>query len=288
MTFGEYMSEVLKYERMTLGEAENRFLRMIMGESKSAYAIYSILKEQGRGIAYKNVYTKIKRLEELKLVEKVPGSFARRAINYRLTTQGLFYLLSLFVSYRFGVYWADLWKYYADNIILKTLVLPYFEIGTLKNARFNLSSSVLSYLRNCYLTTLDGCNYIKQFLPRHKGSGAGIIITHYDDLVDIDKSDDDIGPDYTVKSATNSLKKELEWEAKEMAFSLITKHASDFGVFLALLKRSSEEIERVGKAGVEPKELGRDKRFTKLLREVKKDFDRGFEVANAAAELGTQ
>lgn len=282
MTFEEYMSEVLKYERMTLGETEKNFLRLIMGEPKSAYAIYSILKKRGPGIAYKNVHRRIKRLEELKLIEKDPRKFARREIKYKLTTQGLFYLLSLFISYRFGVYWVDLWNYYTDNIILRTLVLPYFEIETLRNARLNLSGSVLAYLRNCYLITLDGCDYVRQFLPR-KGSTGEIITTHRDQLVDIDKPAEEIDPDYTVKSAINSLKKELEWEAKELAFSLITKSTSDFSVFLATFKKSEQEIERVGKAGVEPNELGKDKRFMKTLYQVQKDFDRGFKAADAVA-----
>jgi hypothetical protein len=77
------------------------------------------------------------------------------------------------------------------------------------------------------------------------------------------------------------LKKELEWEAKEMAFSLVTKPVSSFGVFLAITGKG--DIERVGKAGVEPEELGRDKRFMQLLNQVQKNFDWGFKAANAVA-----
>ena len=66
-----------------------------------------------------------------------------------------------------------------------------------------------------------------------------------------------------------------------MAFSLVTKPLSSFGVFLAITGKI--DIERVGKAGVEPKELGKDKQFMKLLYQVQKDFDRGFRAANAVA-----
>jgi DNA-binding MarR family transcriptional regulator len=285
MTFEEYMSEVLRYERMSLGEAENKFLFIIMGEPKSAYTVYSILKEQGRGIAYKNVYTKIKRLEELKLIKRVPGRLARRAINYGLTTQGLFFLLSQFASYKLRIDWERILDYYTDNIILRTLVMPYFEIATLRSPEFNLYHSMLTYIRNCYLITLDGCDYIRQFVHRRHGQ---IIQIFGDQLVDIDEPADNIGPDYTVKSAINSLKKELEWEAKEMAFTLITKPTSSFSISLARFGTTARfgKDERAGKGGVEPKQLGKDKRFMKLLCEVQKDFDRGFKAADAAAKQG--
>jgi DNA-binding PadR family transcriptional regulator len=249
MSFEEYMSEVLQYKRISLSDADNRSLKSIMGEPKSAYRVFSFLKDQGYPIAYKNVHSRIKRLENDMLIEKNHGKFKRRAIKYQLTTQGLFYLLSQFIEYKFGIYWSELWQYYSDNIIIKTLVLPYFEIETLMRAGFNLSSSLLSYLRQCYQITLDGRDYIKQ----------------------IDQDD------YTVKSAIKSLKRELELEAKEMAFSLMTRPKSTFGVSLAIFNRM--EIKRTGKTGVESRQLGRDKRFMKLLREVKKDFDQKFNEA---------
>jgi hypothetical protein len=288
MTFEEYMSEVLKYERIMLSDTENRFLLEIMGEPKSAYTIFTILKDKNRPIAYKNVHTRIKRLEYLKLIQKSPGKFARRAIKYKLTTQGLFYLLSQYVAYKLGIFWKDLWKYYADDIIVRTLILPYFEIDTLKNAQYNLSSSVLSYLRNCYLVTLDGCEYIKKFMIKYRGPTDTVVEVHLDNLVDINEP---VGPRdpnepeaYTIKSATSSLKKELEWEAKEMAFSLVTKSVSSFGAFLAITGKI--DIERVGKAGVEPGQLGKDKHFMKLLCEVKRDFNRGLKAAQAAEQQG--
>ena len=286
MTFEEYMSKVLKFERVSLGDTETRFLRHIMGEPKSAYTIFSILKDKGRPIAYKNVHTRIKRLEKLKLIQKSPGKFARGAIKYKLTTQGLFHLLSQFIAYKLGVSWSDLWEYYADDIIVRTLILPYFEINTMKKAQHNLSSSVLSYLRNCYLVTLDGCEYIKKFMKKYSGPTDTIVEVHLDNLADITepvRPRDPIEPEsYTIKSATNSLKKELEWEAKEMAFSLVTKTASSFGIFLAITGKI--DIERVGKAGVEPWRLGKDRRFMKLLHEVQKEFTLGFKAAEVAQQ----
>jgi DNA-binding MarR family transcriptional regulator len=286
MSFEEYMSEVLKYNKVILGDTENRFLRYIMGNPKASYTIYSILKEKGRPMAYKNVHTRIKRLEDLKLIDKAPGKFARGAIRYKLTTQGLFYLVSQFIENKFSIFWDELWEYYPDNIVLRTLVLPYFEIETLRNAKFNLSSSMLTYLRNCYQITLDGCDYIRQFIV---GGGKEVYSggeVGYNNIQEIYISDlpglsEKAAPDYTIKSAINNLKKELEWEAKEMAFSLITKPESSFGVFLARFNKV--DIERTGKAGIEPGQLGKDKLFVKLLRQVKKDFDLRFETADKIA-----
>jgi hypothetical protein len=64
---------------------------------------------------------------------------------------------------------------------------------------------------------------------------------------------------------TERLKKELEWEARELAFSLITKMPdSSTPIFIHALGKGYPE--RNAKAGGKPGQLGKDKRFVKLLR----------------------
>ena len=122
-------------------------------------------------------------------------------------------------------------------------------------------------------------------MSKYKGPTDRIVEVNLDNLADITEPPRTSVPtstaaeaeDYNIKSATNSLKKELEWEAKEIAFGLITKPVSSFGIFLAITGKI--DVQRVGKAGFSREQLGNDKRFIKLLREVEGDFNRGLKAA---------
>ena len=103
-----------------------------MDKPKSAYMIWDIRRKQGRPMNYKNVHTRIKKLEKLNLIEKTPGRFSRGAIQYQLTTQGLFYQVSKRPEHELELLsLKELIENYGDNIIFKTLLFPYFEIKTL-------------------------------------------------------------------------------------------------------------------------------------------------------------
>ena len=128
------MSEILKYNRVTLGSAERRFLNEMMGKKISVYSMWSILKRSGHTMAYKNVHTRIKRLEKLNLIEKAGEAEILEAINYQLTTQGILYQVSRFVNIDESLSWSDFLPYYSNNIIFETLVLPYFEEDTINHA----------------------------------------------------------------------------------------------------------------------------------------------------------
>ena len=236
MSLDRYMLEVLNYNNVSLGSAENRFLNKIMGEPKSTYAVYSNLKEFGLPMAYKNVHTRIKRLEELDLIEKAPGRFPRNAIHYRLTTQGLLYQISRFVSIDDTICWSDFLHYYSEHIIFKTLVLPYFEKETIYRATVKLYFAIISYLGDCYDITIDAADHIRKAIEEHNKKAK----------------------EYYAKR----LKEDLEWQPRVFAFELVT----------SLLKKDGGSV-IVG-------QLAKDKKFVKLLREVQKDFEKGFIAVN--------
>jgi predicted transcriptional regulator len=221
------MSEVLKYRRVSLGSVERLFMYQLRGRPKSAYKIYSILKAQDQPMNYKNVHTRIKRLEELGLIERAQGEFVRGAINYQLTSQGIFYLIS-----ELKLRQDELIENYVDNIIFKILVIPYFEVKTIKGATLYFYTRFISYLVDCYRITLDACDEIRKYIEEKKETDR--------------------------RERTELLKDSLRWQAKVLAFRLVTE---------------TNDPARLGS-------IVRDNRFMKLLREVHKDFDKGFIVVS--------
>jgi hypothetical protein len=230
-----YMSEVLKYNRATLGSAERLFLNLLMTDPKkprSTYGVWTILRKRGNRMAYKNVYTRIKTLEKLNLIEKVSEKSKYGALRCRLTTQGLFHQVSRFANIDESISWTDFLDYYSDNIIFKTLIIPYFEKDTIKHANSILYFELVSYLRGCYQITLDAADRIRRAIEEHN------------------KEDEEY---YTKR-----MKEKLEWQPKSFAFELLTRRLKE--------ARGNTIIGR----------LAKDKKFVGLLREVQKDFEKGF------------
>jgi hypothetical protein len=228
-----YTSEILKYNKVTLGSAETMFLTKLMGKPKSAYAVSSNLKDSGRQMAYKNVHTRIKTLERYNLIERIPEKFPHGAIYYRLTTQGLLYQLSRLVNLQDcdTLFWNDFLSYYSENVIFKTLLLSYFTKETIMRSNITLYFAILSYLRDCYQVTLDAADRIRMAIEEknHKNE----------------------------REYVKQLKNDLLWQARIFAFRLVTDSPNKGGgVVLGL--------------------LAKDKKFLKLLTDVYKNFDKGF------------
>ena len=202
-----------------------------MNQSRPTQSI-PILRNLGLRWHTRNVHTRIKRLEELELIEKAPGRFPRNAIHYRLTTQGLLYQISRFVSIDDTISWSDFLHYYSEHIIFKTLVLPYFEKKTIYRATVKLYFAIVSYLGDCYQITLDAANRIRKAREEQNRE--------------------------VQKYYTKRLKEDLEWQPRAFAFRLITK---------------PPDRVIIG-------QLAKDNKFILLLKEVQKDFDKGFTAFN--------
>jgi hypothetical protein len=235
LSLDRYTSEILKYNRVSLGSTEQRILNEMMGKETSVYSIRTILKESGHTMAYKNVHTRIKRLEELKLIEKA-GEAKYGAINYQLTTQGILYQVSRFVNIDESLSWSDFLRYYSNNVIFETLILPYFEKDTIIHAGVKLYFAIVLYLGDCYQITLDAADRIRKAIEDHNEKDKEYF--------------------------TKRLIEDLEWQPRGFALKLVTNF---------LRKKRGESI--LG-------QLAKDKKFVHLLREVKKDFDKGFSAIN--------
>lgn len=155
-----YILELGDYREPNLGDIESLFLRRIADGYSSAYSLFLYLKSTDthahpylhkKPMAYKNVNKRVRRLEELKLIEFEKKS-GRNAKHYKLTTKGLWYIISDVRTYDTGLFIK-----YKDNIILQTLLYPYFGYETIQNCReFSSVHTLISqYLRECCFITFS-------------------------------------------------------------------------------------------------------------------------------------
>src|SRR5919198_12726 len=126
----------------------------------STYQIYKSLKGTRDGhsnMAYKDVHKRIKRLDSLQLIEKVskeeihtPWESIHAPIYYRLTTGGIFNLLYKNKSFMIYKGRAKIFQNYANNIIFKTFLYPYFAQATLIKIKSSyLFTEIFGYLLKC-------------------------------------------------------------------------------------------------------------------------------------------
>lgn len=155
LTKNRFMSEISNYHRLSLGETEKLFIiRFTVCSPYSAYDAYTDMKKI-KPMSYKNVHNKIRRLVALGLLQEEKGTFKRNAIKYKLTTRGL---LERFLIGHPAVH-PMVFELYQDNIILQTILYPYFEHSTIqKFADYHGLSYIMNYLTKCcdaILETVD-------------------------------------------------------------------------------------------------------------------------------------
>lgn len=145
----EYIIFFSKYGQADLGPVEIQILiEFIFNKHLSTYSIYKSYKRNlDRPMAYKNVHKRIKRLEQIKMIQQIDKNFDRGAIHYEISTYGLLYLLSSSS--------IDSLEYvlrHKDDIIVKSLLLDYFEEKTIDSlGSFNdaNTSKIFDYLYGC-------------------------------------------------------------------------------------------------------------------------------------------
>ena len=126
----------------------------------------SFLREtEIEGIAYKDVHKRIKRLDKLGLIEKVPNDKIRTEresihapIFYRLTLGGLFNLLYKNREVMFTDDKNKIFLHHGDNIIFNTFVYPYFEQSTLTGIKGSfLPELIFDCVSKCCNVTDEIC-----------------------------------------------------------------------------------------------------------------------------------
>ncbi|MFY9797958.1 MAG: hypothetical protein WAJ93_19890 [Candidatus Nitrosopolaris sp.] len=252
LNYSGYLAEISKYERV---EKLNEIERSAFFKIMNAYQPVSYLKLRRHREPYnKDEYNAIKRLQELNLVKvrNKKKTFMGRDISYVLTTYGLFYIFSNLVSYP-----PQLLTKYQYNIILNTLLSPYFEVDTMERSTARFYSVITQYLQECCRTTLHRIDTIGKYET----------VTGNNDIKDGER-------------LAKILESDLQWHAKLAAFKLgimynqsnilVTVNSDDIANDSARV--AMYELETTMKTI-----LSKDKKFIHLLKMVHADFGHGFE-----------
>lgn len=141
-----------KLEKISLGEAQRKFLYIIAKKPISAYDIHLQIKKE---IDIKNVRKTVTRLHKLKLIE-IEGHYPRNAIRFRITSYGLFQLLCdrpMPIS---------ILEMYKNDIILQTILFDSFELETIKTwMSLRAPFLLMVYVRKCYQAILTSIQNLR-------------------------------------------------------------------------------------------------------------------------------
>jgi len=250
-----FISEIYNYKKLALGETEKIFLHIISIEPTSVYRISVGLKNGFIGIgdvllstginsmAYKNVHKRIKRLSMLGLIEEIHGNFKRNAKMYALTSRGLFERLLDESPTP-----PDIVYLYRNYPIIETLIYQYFELETIENFETIALAELKSYLKKCcdeILKMLEMYRYNRKFFEKWREPHIQI------------RENDDFFP----SSLDNTIKNEV----KNFVFKIVN-----------MSKDEDPYRSDPNDSNLFPRQsLLQDKKFIRLLHEIKNDFDNG-------------
>ena len=244
MDYSRYMSEASTYRRIEkLNDAEKSFLFRIINSDQSSTKLTSYLKLRRHPKLDTNEYIIARRLKDIDLIEELEeGKFSHEVVNYRLTSSGLLYVLSSLTNYP-----PKLLIKYQDNLVLQTLLYPYFQTVTIKNCTARLYSIITEYLRDCCETSFSILDSIKNTSnPEEK------------------------------ETYSKQLELDLQWRAKLLGFKITIFYNES-----NILKANPEVVNdgaRVALYEVESsmkKVLSEDDRFIKLMQLVQKELEDG-------------
>jgi hypothetical protein len=273
MVEDRFIFEVTNVERIRLGLTEECFLYKIgICGSESAYGIFKSLKKTKSlkprvsvelefpvsSMAYKNVHKRVKRLESLGLIEKVPAKqFIHRAIKYRLTTSGIFQCLQNPIISAIHVV-TDKDKRYKENIIVQTILYQFFEPQTIKEFDFEPRLIFLGrYLQVCSRAILSKIEEFRSSRFKDK-----------------------------KKRLAEDLDAIINDEIKKFVFEIVTALRTKELIITRLdsyyKKHTMREIDLALNSDLKHKTLypmsalARDKKFIKLVKKIKMDFDNAY------------
>jgi len=262
-----FTSEVISYNRISLGKTENYFLMLFLYDDLSAYDIFQELKKVHKNkpkkvvnkMAYKNVHKRVKRLLALGLIEEIKKKFARNAKKYRLTNRGLFQMILSGNFYSVAIQLTDKRFNFGDNIIIKTILYRFIEVETIRKF-FTLFRLVFlaRYLRRC-------CEVIQEKVDRFRL----------------------LSSQYKNQNFSTEVESLIDTEAKKFIFDIIRFSDIKYAKFQAFKDNYSDPMEITDSYDEMHKDdpnynslfpkaaLINDKKFIKSLEEVKRDFDKG-------------
>lgn len=253
MNYSRYFAEISTYDGVEkLREIERSSFLKIM----NAYRPASYLRLRRHREPYnKDEQDAIMRLREFNLVEEVRDkrkSFLGREIFYMLTSSGLFYIFSNLLSYP-----PQLLTRYQDNIILNTLLFPYFELDTIERSTARFYSIITQYLQECCRTTLHRIDTIKKSTTANSTN------------MNLKNGD--------RERHAEILESDLQFHAKLIAFRVTYSESN-----ILLMVNSDDVDDDSARVAIYELEstmktiLSKDKKFMQLLKVVHAEFGNGY------------
>jgi hypothetical protein len=255
LNYSRYFAEISTYDGVEkLREIERSSFFKIM----NAYRPASYLRLRRHREPYnKDEQDAIMRLREFNLVEEVRDkkkSFLGKEIFYVLTTSGLFYIFSNLLTYP-----PQLLIRYQDNIILNTLLFPYFEVDTIERSTARFYSIITEYLQEFCRTTLHRIDTIK-------------------------KSTTANSTNMTLKNGDRErhakiLESDLQFHAKLIAVRLGVMYSESNILLMVNSDAVDDDSARVAIYELESTMktiLSKDKKFMQLLKVVHAEFGNGY------------
>jgi hypothetical protein len=143
------------FRRSSIPEYGIRFLIRLVNAG-SAPKISSFFGLRGQSSVSKGDQSTILKLQEMQLIEEGEGKFFSGSANYKLTEQGIFYLLSELEEYP-----PVLLIKYPESVVLQTLIYQFFNVQTIKRCTANVYSEITKYLKQCCTTTIARLDALK-------------------------------------------------------------------------------------------------------------------------------
>ena len=279
-----FMSEMVRFRRLSLGSAESNFLNLIAAATNpiSAYDIWVRLKEMAvsKPMAYKNVHVRVKKLHSYGLIQEVKEEKRyRKAIHYEVTNSGLFHYLLDSPLIPFVL------KKYKDNLILKIILYEFFSVSTIDYFCTVVRILALNqYLKKCCQAILDRFEIYKRNRWKYKQSELvndmnRLILNEMKNFA------------YQIVSTSNSKVKikdidiialhqkydEYSKNEKDQVIDILEVKNKDKVLYSKHLNQNNNSDDLENHKYLFPNmALKNDTRFMELLHEIKKEFDDGY------------
>jgi hypothetical protein len=175
-----FISEVKNYNRISLGSAERLFLILYcLNDNFSASKLHAYLKNTEKPMAYKNVHKRVKRLQDLNLIEEVKEKRGRwrNEIKYKVTPFGLFQRLLLV---EVPVSRAAILRRNKDSLILQTILYRYFEPKSIAKFESYALRIIANYLKKCCEVILE---WMENYRTKYKRATPSSITENMDNLI---------------------------------------------------------------------------------------------------------
>jgi hypothetical protein len=254
-----FILEVIKYKRIPLGKTERDFLQYIALSDQSAYDICSFLKRKGEPISYKNVRKTLISLLSKGLIEETGEKLPHGAKAYRLNSRGLFQLLLQVMTIP-----SVLKKEYQSSVLLQNILYQFFEVETIEKFTTLPRVYVIGhYLKECCGEIL---NSVEQFQTSKSKQRESWIQYDLNQVIrhQVQKLIFDIIVASNLKGAMLAVGEDVNTDYKRLRYQVghdDVIEGLDNKDYLTLFPNMK---------------LRDDKKFSKALNELKKDFDDGY------------